>query len=181
MLVVGLVGAAFYVGLLTSRRVNPPAVPVSSGDRIPGHQVGEAGLLRAPNGSVALHDVLAVRGHGKVRLGVVRSFGAREGAPTYVLGGTGEPRLEVTDAEIVGKVDRWVPAAGWLLLVLRERPAQLVLGAVVVALFGMLITGRGLPLDAHAPWPLLGEGGPSPSARGPCPVLCHPSCPRGPR
>jgi DivIVA domain-containing protein len=172
-----LVGTAFYIGLLTSRKVSPPAVPVATGDRLPGHATGEAALVRRLDSVLAVGDAIAFRGHGHVRLGFVQQVGAAEdGGRRFVLSGTGEKNLTVSDREVVGRVDQWVPALGWLLLIARERLSQLLFGAAVVALLLALITGRGLDLidDEDEDDPLLALGAPPPLAlpAGP-PVFRH--------
>ena len=46
MLILSLMSTGLYVGLLVERRVNPPAVPIDSSNRLAGYSRGDAVLVR---------------------------------------------------------------------------------------------------------------------------------------
>lgn len=145
MLLLALVGVGLYVGLLVTRGISPPLVPVEPGAELPGLSPGDAVLLRDVHiDDVEPGDVLAVRSAADVVLGVVGAADQEGSTVDYVL--TGLPdggTLETTHREVVGRPDRKIPVAGWALIPLRTR-----VGQVGTALVGGLLV-LGLLLGRH--------------------------------
>jgi DivIVA domain-containing protein len=182
VLVVVVTTVSGYTGLLVHRQVNPPVIAADRANVIPGWSTGDAGLL----GKVAPHDievgdVLGVRVDGW-SLGKVTSV--QDAGPQAVklrLEGIAAGGFTATDSQhVVGRVDRHLPLVGWLLLAMRQRPIQLLLGAFVLALVAMLATGRGTPLDLLEARGPIALGAPAPLALPAGPAVRRPREPAMP-
>lgn len=148
LLLLALVGVGVYVGLLVQRRVSPPVVPIDSGNHLAGYSTGDAVLLRdVTTVDVARGDVLGCRNGGDTVVGRVEDVVQQGSRTSYRLSGArpGAPLL-VPRTEVIGRADRRVPVAGWLLLAARNRIVQLSAGAAVLALGLMIVFGKRAPL-----------------------------------
>ncbi|MCU1379610.1 MAG: divIVA [Acidimicrobiales bacterium] len=147
MLLAGLAGMGVYVGLLVQRKVSPPVVAIDTANRLPGHSTGDALLLRqVTTADVRQGDVIATRYRGSTAVGIVRRATQVGSVTQYrVVGARADP-IEVTNLDLIGRADRRVPVAGWLLLAARQRLIQFLAGAVVVVLVMLLVLGRRSPL-----------------------------------
>ncbi|MCU1483256.1 MAG: putative Cell division protein DivIVA [Actinomycetia bacterium] len=147
VLLLALTGTSLYVGLLTSRKVSPPIVPIDSSNRLPGYSTGDAVLVRdIETPDVVAGDVLAAHRRGGTVVGVVRRTRQVGSATEYRLVGARAGVVTVTDRDLIGRADRRVPLIGWLLLAARQRLLQLVAGALVVGFIVLLVLGRRTPL-----------------------------------
>lgn len=158
LLLLALAGVGVYVGLMVQRRVNPPVLPVDSGNHLAGYSTGDAVLLRdVTTNDVTAGDVLGFRSGGDTVVGRVEEV-VQEGSRTsYRLSGarSGAPLL-VPRTEVIGRADRRVPAVGWPLLAARNRIVQLSAGAAVLALGLMIVFGkRPAPIELEHPAPAL--------------------------
>ena len=168
LLLLGLACSGVYVGLLLERRVSPPIVPIDSGNRLRGYATGDAVLLRDVTAAeLERGDVVAVRAGGTI-VAEVETVD-QQGARTWyrVVGGRPGDALLVPRSDVIGRADRKVPVAGWLLLAARSRPVQLLGGALLLGLIGLFVAGRRSPLAfLEVPREPL-EAGPAPLALGP--------------
>ena len=147
VLLLALTGTSLYVGLLTNRKVSPPAVPIDSANRLPGYSTGDAVLVRDPGTkAIAAGDVIAARHPGGNVVGVVRQVKQVGTITEYELAGARRASVRVTQHELIGRVDRRVPVVGWLLLAARQRLVQVLAGALVVGFVVLLVLGRRTPL-----------------------------------
>jgi DivIVA domain-containing protein len=147
VLLLAMAGTSLYVGLLTSRGVSPPAVPIDSANRLPGYSTGDAVLVRSVTiDQVRRGDVVAARDHGSLVVGVVRRTEQVGSVTEYHLLGARRTAVTVTQEQLIGRADRRVPLVGWLLLAANRRAFQLLAGALVVGFVVLLVLGRRTPL-----------------------------------
>ena len=146
VLLLALVGVGLYVGLQITTGVSPPVVPIEPGEGVPGYAAGDAVLLRA----AVVEDVdpgtlVAVRTEGVVRVGLVEAADQEGTTVEYVLTGLPDGEPLATDLDrVVGVPGRKIPVAGWALVPLRHRTAQIATVVVVVLLVLGLLSGRGV-------------------------------------
>lgn len=147
LLLVALVGVGVYVGLLVQRRVSPPVVPIDSGNHLAGYSTGDAVLLRdVTTVDVNRGDVLGCRAGGDTVVGRVEEILQQGSRTSYRLNGArrGAP-LVVPRTDVIGRADRRVPLAGWLLLAVGNRIVQIAAGATVLALGLVIVFGKRPP------------------------------------
>lgn len=147
LLLLALAGVGVYVGLLVQRRVSPPVVPIDSGNQLAGYSTGDAVLLRdVSTVDVAVGDVLGGR-TGATVVGRVEEVVQQGSRTSYRLSGARPgATLLVARSQVIGRADRRVPLAGWLLLAARNPVVQVAAGALVLALGAMIVLGKRTPL-----------------------------------
>lgn len=153
LLLLALVGVGLYVGLQVTSRISPPLVPVEPGEDVPGYSAGDAVLLReAVVDDIDPGTLVAVRTEGVVRIGVVAEADQEGTTVEYVLTGMpGGAPVDSTLERVVGVPDRKIPVAGWALVPLRHRTAQIATVVVVALLVIGLLAGRSGPGPLGAP------------------------------
>jgi len=148
-LLLGLLGVAGYVGLLVSRKVSPPIVPIDSHNHLPGYSTGDAVLLsdaRTGNG-VHTTDLVAVHYQGHVVVGRIDASLNNHSQYRLLDAVPGDDPIVVADHDLIGRADRRIPIVGWALLGARNPGIEIIAGLLVVGFLVLLVfTGRS-PLE----------------------------------
>ena len=139
-----VLGTAAWWGLRLATGVDPPLVAGDTTTMEPAVRPGDLVFLRrARPGDLAVGDVAVVRdATGDV---VIRRVASRDQkgttfAYTLTADNRGETSdLSADDTDVIGELDRRVPLAGWLLVVLRTAAGKVL---VVLACVAGIIVGR---------------------------------------
>jgi cell division initiation protein len=148
VLLVALTGTGLYVGLLVHRRVSPPVVAIDAGNRLAGYATGDAVLIRNVTvDELRIGDVVAAHRPGGTVVGAVAQVVQAGSLTRYRLQGARAQPVSITGQQLIGRVDRRIPLLGWALLAARQRPFQVLAGALVVGFVVLQVLGRRTPLD----------------------------------